>query len=90
MDSRYGDAGRCLVQGAGAPRHGGLGGLPTFTAFTQKLKFFPTLDLFASRLNTKCKRYYSFRDDPHTAGVDALSEESAGDTLPRTLRLRRT
>ena len=47
----------------------------TFTAFTQKLKFFPTLDLFASRLNTKCKRYYSFRDDPHTAGVDALSED---------------
>ena len=47
----------------------------TFTAFTQKLKFFPTLDLFASRLNTKCKRYYSFRNDPHTAGVDALSED---------------
>jgi hypothetical protein len=46
-----------------------------FAAITRKLKFLPTLDLFASRLNRKCDRYYSFRCDPSCAGVDALSDD---------------
>ena len=47
----------------------------TFSMITNKLNFFPTLDLFASRLNTKCDRYYSFRPDPDAAGWDALSAD---------------
>jgi hypothetical protein len=45
----------------------------TFASFTQKLMFFPTLDTFVSRLNMKCKHFYSFREDPLSAGVDALA-----------------
>ena len=46
-----------------------------FAEITRKLKHFPTLDLFASRLNRKCDRYYSFRCDPGCEGVDALSDD---------------
>jgi hypothetical protein len=47
----------------------------TFAEITLNLNFLPTLDLFASRLNKKCSRYYSFRADAMSAGVDALSED---------------
>ena len=46
-----------------------------FAEITRKLNFLPTLDLFASRLNRKCDRYYSFRCDPGCEGVDALSDD---------------
>ena len=44
-----------------------------FQKICHKLDFCPTLDLFASRLNTKCPRYFSFRPDPYAEGWDALS-----------------
>jgi hypothetical protein len=48
-----------------------------FRRFTEQLGFFPQLDLFASRLNTKCKRFYSFRLDPDGEGWDALSPDKS-------------
>ena len=33
----------------------------------------PEIDLFASRLNHKVKRYYSFKPDPFSEGVDAFT-----------------
>ena len=47
----------------------------SFKKICHKLDFFPTLDLFASRLNTKCPRYFSFRPDPYAEGWDALSDD---------------
>jgi hypothetical protein len=35
----------------------------------------PEMDLFASRLNNKCDRYYSFRRDPRAMDFDALSAD---------------
>ena len=48
-----------------------------FRRITEQLGFFPQLDLFASRLNTKCKRFYSFRLDPDGEGWDALSPDKS-------------
>jgi len=33
----------------------------------------PVIDLFASRLNTQCKAYASWRPDPEALFVDAIS-----------------
>ena len=38
-----------------------------------ELKVDPTINLFASRLNTQFKRYMSFRLDPEAVAVDAFS-----------------
>ena len=35
----------------------------------------PSMDLFASRHNTKARRFFSMRPDPQAAGWDALSKE---------------
>ena len=39
----------------------------------KELECFPTVDLFASRLNTQFERYVSFRPDPEAFAVDAFS-----------------
>ena len=43
--------------------------------FTEIVQLFgrPDIDLFASRLNNKCKRYVSWHRDPHAEHVDAFS-----------------
>ena len=43
--------------------------------FTEIVQLFgrPDIDLFASRLNNKCKRYVSWYRDPHAEHVDAFS-----------------
>ena len=46
-----------------------------FNSICDRLNFVPSLDLFASRLNHKCERYLSFRQDPNTVGTDALSDD---------------
>ena len=38
-----------------------------------QLKFTPSVDLFASRLNARYERYVSFRPDPEAFAVDAFS-----------------
>ena len=44
------------------------------------VNFVPSLDLFASRLNHKCERYFSFRQDPNAVGTDALSDDKDWST----------
>jgi len=46
-----------------------------FISICERLDFDPSLDLFASRLNNKCERYFSFRQDPNAVGTDALSDD---------------
>ena len=46
-----------------------------FHSLCQRFTLLPTLDLFASRVNAKCKRYFSFRPDPFAMGMDALSDD---------------
>ena len=41
-----------------------------FNSICERLDFVPSLDLFASRLNNKCERYLSFRQDPNAVGMD--------------------
>jgi hypothetical protein len=48
-----------------------------FRRFTEQLIPPPQLDLFASRLNTKCDRFFSFRPDPDGEGWDALSPDKS-------------
>ena len=31
-----------------------------------------TIDLFATRINSKCRRYYSYSPEPEAAGTDAF------------------
>ena len=40
----------------------------------------PTIDLFAHVTNTKCERFYSYGDAPHTAGVDAFAQDWDNET----------
>ena len=40
---------------------------------TSHFNFYPSIDLFASRLNFKVKRFYSHVPDPQSAGTDAFS-----------------
>ena len=49
----------------------------TFRKICSTLSFHPTVDLMASRLNTKCDRFYSFRPDPSQGAIDfdALSDD---------------
>ena len=37
------------------------------------LKFYPEIDLFASRLNTQLSKYYSYHPDPGALGTDAFT-----------------
>ena len=46
-----------------------------FNHLCLQLDIEPTLDLFASRLNHKCHKFYSFRADPKAVGMDALSDD---------------
>ena len=46
-----------------------------FESICSRLDFVSSLDLFASRLNHKCERYLSFRQDPNAVGTDALSDD---------------
>ena len=45
--------------------------------FSNVTKMFgtPSIDLFASRLNKKCERYYSWRKDPEALAVDAFTRD---------------
>ena len=63
-----------------------------FRRFTEQLIPPPQLDLFASRLNTKCDRFFSFRPDPEGEGWDALSPDKSwsGELTYATPRSRRT
>ena len=45
-----------------------------FTFITNSLNFHPSIDIFASRLNTQLKTFFSFRPDPECSAVDAFSE----------------
>ena len=49
-----------------------------FVKATKRLKFFPDLDCFATRLNTKLKNYASFRPDPYAKYSDCFSINWAG------------
>ena len=42
------------------------------------MNFIPTIDLFASRINTQLKRFYAFRPDPEAEAIDAFSLDWAG------------
>jgi hypothetical protein len=44
-----------------------------FSKIVKELNFVPTIDLFASRLNTQLEDYYSYQPDPQSAGTDAFS-----------------
>ena len=44
-----------------------------FQRITAELKFQPSIDLFASRLNAKTEDYVSFRPDPGASAIDAFS-----------------
>ena len=41
----------------------------------ENLNFQPTVDLFASRINTQLEKFYSFRPDPKSYGVDAFTTD---------------
>ena len=47
----------------------------------KRLSLQPAVDLFASRLNTKCSHYYSWRPDPGALDFDALSQEKDWSAL---------
>ncbi|VDP09734.1 unnamed protein product [Heligmosomoides polygyrus] len=38
----------------------------------------PSIDLFASRWNAKCSKFFSFLPDPNASGVDAFAQEWSG------------
>lgn len=44
-----------------------------FTAICKKFSIFPDIDLFASRINRKCKRFVSWHRDPDAFQVDAFT-----------------
>ena len=46
----------------------------SFLAVTNFFKMYPTIDIFASRLNFQCARYMSWMPDPGSIGTDALSQ----------------
>ena len=44
-----------------------------------ELDFFPEVDMFASCLNNKCEKYFSYSPDPYSMGVDSfLTSWSSG------------
>ena len=46
-----------------------------FEYITQRLKFKPTVDLFASRLNSQLPHFISYRPDPQSMAVNAFTLE---------------
>lgn len=45
-------------------------------AFCQAIEAFgnPEIDLFATRINTKCEKYFSWKNNPETLAVDAFTK----------------
>ena len=44
-----------------------------FAKICKKLKFYPTMDCFASRINTQLETYTSLQPDPYATSIDAFS-----------------
>ena len=44
-----------------------------FRYITERLKYEPSIDLFATRINTQLRKFFSFRPDPECIGVDAFT-----------------
>ena len=43
-----------------------------FESVCMELEFFPSIDMMASRLNNKCKQYFSYCPDPFCVGVNVF------------------
>ena len=44
----------------------------------RELQYTPSVDLFASRINTQLKSFFSYRPDPKSEAVDAFTTDWAG------------
>ena len=52
-----------------------------FIHISNSLNFHPFIDIYASRLNTQLKTFFSFRPNPHCTAVNAFSEDWANITF---------
>ena len=52
-----------------------------FHKLCSHFKFFPVVDAFASRLNNKLKRYYSYTPDPFSEVVDCFTVSWSGTNM---------
>ena len=53
-----------------------------FKKCCEHFKVQPTVDLFASRLNAQCDRYFSFTPDPYCSHVDSFTASWKKEKLP--------
>ena len=52
-----------------------------FNEVCMELQFIPEIDGFASRLNNKCKKYFSYTPDPFSIGVNSFLTSWSGHKL---------